>query len=230
MLKDPLIKTKQQHAAPLSMKPLKEAMAESRGNGNLAQVYEACSSGEIVRKQQEYPFKGWYAIIARSGREQDAADGFRRENLLSYWPNYTAQVLSGRRSNGDHWRRAVLKPIIAGMIFTPAADDDLLWMAVQRIPYVINMLRTEGSAPATLTNADIETIRRIEAHQNVPPPITPVHNFKPGDKVRFIKDIGSTWPPGRVERLLSEGRIRIEVYLMGRMVPITVLPHQIEAM
>ena len=40
--------------------------------GNMAQVYEATTPAQIVRKQQSFPFKGWYAVIIRSGREQDA--------------------------------------------------------------------------------------------------------------------------------------------------------------
>ena len=76
---------------------------------------------------------------------------------------------------------------------------------------------------------DVE-IRRIEGDQNEPPSIKPVHSFKTGQKVRFSDENPIIWPPGKIVRLASDGRISVEIYLMGRMVPILVLPHQIEAM
>lgn len=193
--------------------------------GNLEKVYEATAPAEIVREQQRYPFKGWYAVIVRSSREQDAADGFRRENVLAYWPNYVKHL-----ATSNNRRRAIFAAIIPGMIFCPTADQDFFWRAIQRIPYVLNMLRKDGGTPATLTNADIETIRRIESDENEPPSVKPLHNFKTGQKVRFSEGMHCQWPPGKVERLAGDGRISVLVYLMGRMVPISVLPHQIEPM
>ena len=196
-------------------------------DGNLAQVRDAFETSPL-REQQRFPYKGWYAVIVRSQREQDAADGFRRENVSAYWPNYIRQVPSGRHG-GVRRHRALLAPIFPSLIFCPTADADLFWAAIQRIPYVVNMLRKDAGAPATLNNGDIELIRRIESGLNEPPAITPVHNFKMGDKVRFVDDLLGVWPPGKIIGLSNDGRISIEVYLMARAVPIkSVLPHQIE--
>ena len=198
---------------------------ETTTGGNLAQVREAFTPSEpiSVREQQRYPFKGWYAVIVRSSREQDAADGFRRESVSAYWPNYTRQISASRGR-----RRQVFAPIFPGLIFCPLADLEPFWQAIQRIPYVLNMLRKDGGVPATLTNADIETIRRIESVENEPPAVKPLHNFKTGQKVRFADEVQCSWPPGRIARLSDNGRIGVEVYLMGRMVLMSVLPHQIE--
>lgn len=195
--------------------------------GNLRQVFAANNPIGELKKQQAYPPKAWYAVIARTGREQDAADGFRQQDVVAYWPNYTRQVPIGHRS-GARRHRAVLAAIIPGMIFCPTADESLFWLAIQRIPYVLNMVRKTGGFPATLTNADIETIRRIEADENEPPPIKAQHAFKPGEQVKIIDGEMARWPCGKIERLLGDGRISVEVFLMGRMVPIKVLPHQIE--
>lgn len=192
-------------------------------SGTIPQVADALP----LREQQRFPYKGWYAVIVRSQREQDAADGFRRENVSAYWPNYVRQQPMGRHA-GIRRHRVIFAPIIPGMIFCPTADHDLFWAAIQRIPHVLNMLRKTEGHPATLSNADIEVIRRIEGEHNEPPAIKPVHIFKNADKVRFIDDIASQWPAGKVTRLAADGRISVEVYLMGRMVPIWVLPHQIE--
>jgi transcription antitermination factor NusG len=50
-------------------------------------------------------------------------------------------------------------------------------------------------------------------------------SFKTGDRVRF-KD--ASWPPGLVSSSTGDGRLVVEVELMGRVVPIQLFPHQIE--
>lgn len=198
--------------------------------GNLAEVRDALAPVQTIREQQRYPYKAWYAVIIRSSREQDAADGFRREGVLAYWPNYERHVPIARDRNGHKGRRMVFSAIIPGFIFCPTAEANEFWRIIEHVPGVLNMLRGAGGEIATLTNADIEIIRHIEAGLNLPPPVTPVHNFKTGKKVRFIDDLMGRWPPGKIVRLARDGRISVEIYLMGRMVPIVVLPHQIEAM
>jgi transcription antitermination factor NusG len=197
--------------------------------GNLEMVRLATSPAEIVREQQRYPYKAWYAVRVRPSREQDAADGFRRRDVLAYWPNYEKQMPMGRHA-GARRHRVIFAPIFPGLIFCPTADHELFWLAVSQITFVVGMFKKTGGEPATLTNADIERIRRIEAEQNEPPAIKPLHNFKTGQKVRFSDNLESQWPPGKIERVANDGRISVLVYLMGRMVPVSVLPHQIEAM
>jgi hypothetical protein len=46
--------------------------------------------------------------------------------------------------------------------------------------------------------------------------------------VRFVDDTLNRWPPGRVAGSINDGRISIEVEVMGRIVPFMVFPHQIE--
>lgn len=197
--------------------------------GNLGVVRRAIEGEQSVREQQRYPYKAWYAVIIRSQREQDAADGFRKEDVAAYWPNYVKQTPMGMH-HGSRRHRATFNAIFPGLIFCPTADQNLFWRAVQRIPYVVNLLRREQGLPATLSNAEIERVRQIEADANLPPDVTPVHSFKKGQRVRFT-DVGPFVDfVGKIARLDSDGRISIEVYLMGRMVPMHgVLPHQIEA-
>lgn len=175
-----------------------------------------------------HPLKTWYAVIIRSGRERDAADGFRREGVTAYWPNYNKRVDAGGRNTLFHRRRAILTAIIPGYLFSPTSDGDAFWPAAQRVPGFLNVVRGFGGEVSIMNRADIDIIREIEAAQNLPPPIRPEHNFKPGQKVRFVDDILGRWPAGSVSRLLPDGRIGVDVYLMARVVPFTVLPHQIE--
>jgi transcription antitermination factor NusG len=205
---------------PLDQRGL--SLAGPRAEARAHAVSEA--SRRKLYAQQAYPYKGWHAFVAVAGREQDAADGFRRERVRAYWPNEVKLAPSGHSR-----RRLKCSAIIPGLIFTPLADLDLLWEAVERIQYVLNVVRKEDGAPAIVANEDIEIIRRIEAGLNLPPPVTPFHNFNLGDKVRFIDDILGRWPVLKITGLSKDGRISVEGYLMGRMVPIrSVLPHQIE--
>ena len=188
-------------------------------NGNLS-----------LREQQRYPYSAWYAVVVRARREQEAADGFRNDGVAAYWPNYVRQRPLGIHC-GVRRHRAVFSAIFPGLIFCPAADEALFWLAVQRIPYVVNLLRKDGNRPATLSNADIERIRKIEAGENLPPDVVTVHNFRIRQRVRFT-DVGSFNDlVGRVSALAADGRISVEVSLMGRMVPMHgILPHQIEVL
>ena len=63
---------------------------------------------------------------------------------------------------------------------------------------------------------------------NTPVPGKSLHNFRTGDKVKFIDDTLSRWPPGRIANSTNDGRIVVEVEMFGRLVPTQVLPHQIE--
>jgi transcription antitermination factor NusG len=193
-----------------------------RAEARAVATFEA--SRRKLYAQQGFPYRGWHAFVAVGGKERDAADGFRRERVRVYWPNKTELV-----SSGDGRRRQKLAAIMPGMIFTPMADMELLWDAAERIQYVLNVVRKEDGAPAILANEDIEIIRHIEAGLNLPSAVIPVHNFKVGEKVRFIDDTLGRWGACTIIGLSKGGRISIERYLMGRMVPIhSVLPHQIE--
>ena len=47
----------------------------------------------------------------------------------------------------------------------------------------------------------------------------------------FIAVVGgaaAAWPPGRVASSTGDGRISVEVEVMGRLVPFLVYPHRIE--
>lgn len=202
-----------------------------RTNGPLAKARSDAVLDAARRKlyeQQAFPYRGWYALIAKSGREVNAANGFRDQRVRCYWPNYEKQINASRGR-----RRCIFTAIIPGLLFSPIADESLFWAVIDNVPYVLNLLRNCSGDLITLENADIEIIRRIEAGENTPlPPTQAFHNFKIGEKVRFIDDINGRWPPGKIIGLSDDGRISIEVPgVMGRAVPFReVLPHQVERM
>lgn len=160
-----------------------------------------------MQNQQE----GWHLLLVRPGKEQAALNNFRRTKLRAYWPNY--ETVRNRRS------------VIPGYLFVMGPADAAFWDAIERVEDIVNVARTYGGGLVTLRQSDMDTIRNIEEGLNEPVPGKSLHSFRTGDKVRF-KD--SSWPPGVVARSTGDGRLSVEVELMGRMVPVQVYPHQIE--
>lgn len=195
--------------------------------GNLQEVHDALALAP--QEKQKFPFAEWYLITVRPSHEIQAANAFRRSMIRAYWPNYVKLVPVRALRNGRLTRRNMPVAVIPGYIFSPAGAGEDFHDLVETIPEVINIVRTHSGDVLIVHQADIEIIRRIEAGLNTPEPLKKaVHSFRMGYKVRFIDDLTGRWPPGKIERLYADGRISIEVPLMGRMVPVTVLPHQIE--
>lgn len=169
----------------------------------------------------------WAALIARPSMEQKAADRLREFRLFAYWPCYLKQA-----NAGGGRRRAIYSPVIPGYIFVAAqaGSPSDPWYVQRLIPGIIGYLRDASGGPGFLTDHDIEIIRNIEGGLNLPPPEATVHSFKVNEKVRFIDDIYSSWSTGKIKSLASENRIVVETKLLGRIVPVTVYPHQIEKM
>ena len=162
----------------------------------------------------------WCMLLVEPGKEQDARDSFHRYGVRAYWPNYysffrpTLPLRERRR-----------RSVIPGYLFVPAPP---IWDIVERIPGVLNAVLNYSGDPATLKDADIDVIRSIEAGMNTPIPGRTLHNFKGGDKVGFIDDNTQRWPPGRFRGSSNDGRITVEIGVMGRLVPFVVFPHQIK--
>jgi hypothetical protein len=79
-----------------------------------------------------------------------------------------------------------------------------------------------------LMEEDIDVIRSIERGMNTPVPGKALHSFKTGDKVRFKDDEVNRWPSGRIAGSIGDGRVIVEIDMMGRIVPTHVFPYQIE--
>lgn len=175
----------------------------------------------------------WLAMIAKHGKEQESADWLKRDHYFAYWACYMKQVNAGgsTRNNGFARSRARYTAIIPGFIFVACSYGSRFHPhpLIDTIPGLISYMRNGAGEPATLDEDDIGTIRRIEAGQNLPP-LKRAHKFKVGDKVRFTDDLKGRWLPAVVSRVADDGRIMIDQPLLGRIVTITVEPHQIETM
>lgn len=175
--------------------------------------------------------RDWFGLIVRPMREMDAADWLKRLRLAVYWPNYVSNDATSRGVKGQRLiRRPRRKSVISGTMFlaVPMGCREPC-IIVEEVPGVYGWLRTNNGDALRVRESDIETIRRIEAGLNLPPPIGVMHNFAPGDKVRICDDLYSNWQKGTVNRLETDGRISVDVPgLFGRVTPVQFYPHQIE--
>jgi transcription antitermination factor NusG len=168
----------------------------------------------------------WCMLIVQPGKEQDARNSFRRYGVRAYWPKYLGFTRWSSRPRER--RRTDYRSVIPGYLFVPMLPPSTFWDVVERIVGVVNVVRNYSGDLAVLRNADIEVIRQIEAGLNTPKPSKSLHSLKTGEKVRFCDDLLNRWPLGRVASSTNDGRISVEVEVMGRIVPFLVFPHQIE--
>lgn len=177
--------------------------------------------------------RNWTALIARPSKEQDAADWLKNAGLLAYWPCFVDQIRHHQqRAAGRAKRFPRYKSVIVGYIFMAVrvGDNTDPWNIVRETPGIISFVRNAEGNAARMAEEDIAVIRRIEGGLNLPINPKTAHVFKCGDKVHFVDDLYGRWPNGVVFRLAENGRIIVNVPLLGQVVPIEVFPHQIEAM
>lgn len=198
-----------------------------------APLAELWAQGEAQDGPRLVSFHGprkWCALTAVPGRERTAADFLKQMREWVYWPNYVVQVHAGRLCGARRApRREVLRAVLPGYLFVArhvASRDPQQLVALA--PGVTGFVRSHDSRAAWLGDADIEIIRSIEGGLNLPFDPKTAHRFRPGDAVRLTDDLLRLWPSGRVRRLADDGRIMVEVPLLGRIVPVTAFPHQIE--
>jgi hypothetical protein len=166
----------------------------------------------------------WCLIAVPFNRQLDWCNNFRHFRLRCYCPNY---INFGRRLPR---RKRGIQLLIPGYLFSSDFKEPAFWEVVKHGRGMVNVVRAFSGEILLLHNDDIMVIRKIEAGLNTPPPPgKALHHFKTGQKVRFSGDLLGRWPSGKVARS-DDGQIVVEVEVMGRSVPFTVYPHQIEQM
>jgi transcription antitermination factor NusG len=174
------------------------------------------------------PITQWCMVLVRPSEAENARDCMRRMGVGVYWPNYPRFVTTGDRRVGRRRSRMHLSAVVPGALFSPARFTPIFWQAIDLAPGVFNVARSHDGNVILLDDVDIVIIHKIEQGLNTPPPpMKYTHNFKSGEKVKFVDDELTRWGTGKVARLLKDGRISVEVPLMGRMTAVIVYPTQI---
>ena len=197
------------------------------GTGNIEQVRAALEgiTGEVIKPTTNR--QKWYMVIARAGHDLDVVDSFRRHDTRAYWPSYEELVATRQQMNGQPVRRLRRVGIIRGIVFTPADGSRDMTVFLERIVGALDFAKKPSGAPILLDDDDIEIIRRIDGTTDEPQ-ASKDHDFKTGDRVRFKGDMNRRWPPGYVTKVAPNGKISVDVAMMGRKVEFRPLPHQIE--
>jgi transcription antitermination factor NusG len=117
--------------------------------------------------------------------------------------------------------------VIPGYLFARGPFDDAFWRAMRRNEDFVYVVLTFSGDVMKLKDEDIKVIEDIERGLNTYKPGKSLHSFKTGDKVRFKDDELHRWPPGKIAGSAGDGRVIVEVEMMGCVVPMQVFPHQI---
>lgn len=196
--------------------------------GNLEKVRNALHGITGVPLAAPVVEPDWYLVMARTNHELDTVDSFRRNSFAAYWPSYEMMVVTRQKHEGRLVRKLKRVGILPGYVFSSIEPNRDFTAILHRIVGAFDIVRTFSGNPLLIGDADVRIIRRIEIGLNTPHPEKVSHTFKRGYRVRFVDDLIGRWPPGVIDTLATDGRISVEVDLMGRKLPIWVLPHQIE--
>lgn len=194
--------------------------------GNLAKAFEGAGligvSADVPLSYEEP--RHWHVLVAIPQQERKAADWLKAARLSVYFPNSVKQVCNRRGL-----RRSVLSALVPGYLFLAVRPGTDLNGIVERIPGLAGYLRDEASNPAVMREKALDKIRELEATHYVPETGKIAHAFKVGQRVRVMNDVYLGWR-GPILSLAQDGRISVEVNLLGRKVPVWVVPSQIERM
>jgi transcription antitermination factor NusG len=204
-------------------------------NKNNLELVKSALHGITGIAQEPAIIPTWhYMVVSRFNREFDTVDSFRRHGRSASWPSFEQLIVTRQIKNDAPVRRIKRIGIVPGYVFTPMIDDCDFTEFLKRIVGAIDVVRSDSGNPLLLEDEDILTLKRIEISRNTPVASREClkeaikHDFKVGEKVRFIDDTRRRWPPGRIIALARQGRIVVEVSLMGRKVKVEALPHQIQ--
>lgn len=167
-------------------------------------------------------------ILVQPPQEASARDSLRRRGIGIWWPNFQKIETKKDRETGKRYQRIIRVGVLPGVILSPSAVGPQFFDALDLAPGAIGVAQKTNGHWLLLSDVDIVLIHKIEHGLNRPPPAKIVHIFKRGDKVRFVDDIYRRFPPGIVMKCARDGHISVDVNMMGRVQPVTVLPHQIE--
>jgi hypothetical protein len=190
----------------------------------------ASSFAEEIKAPQGLgdPITQWCMVLVRPSEAENARDCMRRMGIGVYWPNYPKFSTVQNRRSSRRGTRLALSAVVPGVLFSPARFTPIFWEAVDLAPGAFNVAHKHDGNVILLDDVDIVIIHKIEQGLNTPPPpMKYTHNFKTGEKIKFVDDELTRWGTGKVARLLKDGRISVEVPLMGRMTAVIVYPHQI---
>jgi transcription antitermination factor NusG len=156
----------------------------------------------------------WYILLIEPQQEVRSYTCLKSYGLKVYLPLIPCLTTRGVRRT----KVTVYRPMMRGYLFVDEGSLAEGMMHIERMPAVHRFLQI-GSRYATVPNGQMERVRHIEQELAKPKPFQSIWDV--GEVVR-IND-GAFWGLSATIVDLANGeRIRVEVSLLGRSVPMTV--------
>lgn len=175
------------------------------------------------------PVSHWCMILVRPGYEQECRDSLRRRGVGAWWPNFAREIGYKDRQTGKRGVRRIMLPVLPGVLLSPAQLTETFWQALDCAPGALNVARRFNAEVILLNDLDVVLIHKIEQGLNISAPPRSEHSYTVGDRVRFIADELRRFGSGEVIECHRDGRLRVDVNMLGRITPWIVASWQIES-
>lgn len=159
----------------------------------------------------------WYLLRVHPNKEMVVADRLLSRDVCCYVPK---ELWSQR--TGWNRRRLVEQPVFSGIVFVADYDAEILRLRVLT-DGILGMVMFGGRA-AYANAGTMAEIHSFEERLRLP---IGKRRYKAGQSVRIV-DGPFRWWEGPIERLDSEGRLRVLISVLGRQVSLPLDETQIE--
>lgn len=158
----------------------------------------------------------WFALKTFAGKESKVTRAFVQRGVSFYFP-----IVRSRRTMKGY-TRWIISPLFTGIIFIPDVQAGLGGVMVDGVDGYVKM----GDYYPSLPPAEIDRVREIEKLLNIP--VSRQRRlFREGQKIRVIEGPFAEFA-GVVDRLDSDGRLKVLMDIFGRMTPVALDEGQIE--
>lgn len=195
-------------------------LARSQAEAELAEWLRAQARDRQPDGVRGGPF--WYLVSVGAGNEIAVAIRLLRDRVKAYCPRERV-VEKLRRKKG---KRIVRRPMYPGYIFVQLAPGEPCWAGLLTYDGVRRILpATDRPVPVSdATMAKIQRVAQIKAHRKRRAPTL----YVTGEEVRVCDGPFASWGATVVSSDDRNGRVKVEVGIMGREVPIELELDQIE--
>ena len=160
--------------------------------------------------------KRWFVLKTFANKESRVARTFVQRGISFYYP----VVRGSKVARGS--KRIHISPLFAGIIFIPDFQAELGGVRVEGVDGYFKM----GDCYPSLKPDEMEGVRALERLLNIPV-ARKRRLLREGDPVRLVTGPFAQYE-AKIERLDSNGRLKVLISIFGRMTSALVAEDQIE--
>ncbi len=167
----------------------------------------------------------WMLLRVNPSRERRVHERLTERGVCCYAPHFPRRITVSRRFA---WQRPIVQqrmvPVFPGLVFVPDFDADVVRLRSYS-DGIAGLLFVDRRA-ASLSTANVDAIRSIEAHLSTP--VSTARAYAVGDRVRVRDGSPFAMWTGRIDRLDGKGRLRVLIAAIKREVAVDLSSHQVE--